>query len=1239
MSKKLHKRVSASLPMLFWLMLLTLLPAQLSARDFEYTYEGQTLTYTVLDEDAKTVETKAGEGYSSDNAGNKVSGGLVIPAHVYDGTNKYTVTALGFRAFCNCSSLTNITIANTVTTIGKYAFLNCDNLRSIIIPNSVTTFDDWVFQYTGLQKLAYPSTIKKPETYHGVQVVEYPADGTYVENGYIWSEDKSHLYFVPIDIKGKFDIPNSVTFIGNAAFAKCGELTSINIPNSVTSIGESAFSNCSGLTNVVIPNSVTSIGGHSFSSCSGLTSIDIPNSVTSIGEFAFYMCGKLTSVVIPNSVTYIGNYAFEYCRLLKKAAYPSSISNPFENYVLALRYPADGTYICEDGYIWSKDKTQLAFVPCNVEGEFSIPNSVTYISNYAFYGCSDLTSIDIPNSVTSIGNNAFADCTGLTSVIIPNSVTNIGQGAFDNCSGLKKAACPSSINSPFSWEIAVCYPKGSIIEDGYIWSEDKTQLYFVPFSVESEYTLPESVASIGKNAFVGCGLTTLNVNSTVVPMMDSEAFAGLYDKCLLNVPDNLFADYMTTSNWYLFEKINNGSTLDNGNFKYRTNPSDGTAILVGPAKQMTEATILAKVSLDNKMYAVKAIGLAAFKGQNLTKVTFRDGIEIIGDNAFYRNNIQELILPESVKSIGDYAFAQNTKLASATIGSGVETIGDYAFHKDALTEVVIPASVKNIGNYAFAENTNLALAAIGSGVETIGDYAFHKDALTEVVVPASVKTIGDYAFAQNTNLASATIGSGVETIGDYAFHKDALAEVVIPASVKTIGDYAFAENTGLKSVTIGSGVESIGNYAFANNTTLASVTIGSGVESIGSYAFYKDALAEVVMPASVTTIGNYAFADNSKLASAVIGYGVETIGDNAFQNCAFTEVIIPANVNKVGKSAFVGNKSLSTVIFSESVNKVMLDTKAFDNLTNLTMGRNYEGQLPTATNIEFGNLFTDITEDFMRGRTSLKSVKFGTGISEIPANAFRGCSLSEVVIPSNITTIGESAFENNNLTNLIIGCGTTEIGQNAFANNNSIATINVTAVEPPVATDDVFTTQNAQLNVLKDSREAYENAVCWYQFEGTDLVPISVFKILNEPVPASTRAAGSNGKQLQFTVSVEPANASLKDCIFWSSSNPEVATVDNNGLVTLTGANEGTAEITARTLYAGVVASTTVTSEGVSGIDDVIFDSSNGNNDSVRPNDIYTIQGVCLKRNASQDDIDALSPGLYIIAGKKVLVK
>lgn len=99
-----------------------------------------------------------------------------------------------------------------------------------------------------------------------------------------------------------------------------------------------------------------------------------------------------------------------------------------------------------------------------------------------------------------------------------------------------------------------------------------------------------------------------------------------------------------------------------------------------------------------------------------------------------------------------------------------------------------------------------------------------------------------------------------------------------------------------------------------------------------------------------------------------------------------------------------------------------------------------------------------------------------------------------------------------------------------------------------------------------------------------------------------------------------------------------MATVDANGVVTFTGAAEGTAEITVKTLYADVLASVKVTADGNidSGINDILNDETDN---AVRPNDIYTLQGVCLKKNASEADINALSPGIYIVAGKKVYVK
>ena len=245
---------------------------------------------------------------------------------------------------------------------------------------------------------------------------------------------------IPSEIDGK-----PVTSIGDSAFEDCTGLTSIMIPNSVTSIGDGAFCRCTGLTSITIPNSVTSIGSWAFEICTSLTSINvasgnnyysdnngvlfnkkktelirypegksqtsytIPNSVTSIGDGAFWNCTGLTSITIPNSVTSTGYGAFKYCSSLTSITIPNSVTSIGD---------------------W-------AFQDCTGLTSITIPNSVTSIGGSAFASCSSLTSITIPNSVTSIGDCAFASCTGLTSITIPNSVTSIGDGAFSDCTGLK----------------------------------------------------------------------------------------------------------------------------------------------------------------------------------------------------------------------------------------------------------------------------------------------------------------------------------------------------------------------------------------------------------------------------------------------------------------------------------------------------------------------------------------------------------------------------------------------------------------------------------------------------------------------------------------------------------------------------------------------------------------------------------------------------------------------------------
>ena len=220
---------------------------------------------------------------------------------------------------------------------------------------------------------------------------------------------------VPVSTSGAITIPSTlggypVTSIGNYALYNCTNLTSVTIPNGVTSIGSSAFSGCSGLASVTIPGGVTSIGNYAFSGCSGLTSVTIPDSVTSIGDSAFDGCSGLTSVHITDIA--------KWCSI----SFGGFSANP-------LCY-------AHNLYLNGAEVTDL-----------TIPDSVTSIRSYAFYGCSGLTSVTIPDSVTSIGDYAFYNCSGLTSVTIPDSVTSIGSYAFRGCSGLTSVTIPNSVTS------------------------------------------------------------------------------------------------------------------------------------------------------------------------------------------------------------------------------------------------------------------------------------------------------------------------------------------------------------------------------------------------------------------------------------------------------------------------------------------------------------------------------------------------------------------------------------------------------------------------------------------------------------------------------------------------------------------------------------------------------------------------------------------------------------------------
>ncbi len=177
------------------------------------------------------------------------------------------VASIGDCAFQGCSRITNIVIPDTVTHIGYNAFAYC-GLTGITIPNSVTSIDEGAFYHCKLTNITIPKSV----TSIGNRVfnVSIGLMGVTVEEGNTKYDSRENCNaIIETDSNtlvfgcNNTIIPNSVTSIGDYAFAECGFLRDITIPNGVTHIGDYAF-DWSGLKSITIPNSVTSIGNYTF---------------------------------------------------------------------------------------------------------------------------------------------------------------------------------------------------------------------------------------------------------------------------------------------------------------------------------------------------------------------------------------------------------------------------------------------------------------------------------------------------------------------------------------------------------------------------------------------------------------------------------------------------------------------------------------------------------------------------------------------------------------------------------------------------------------------------------------------------------------------------------------------------------------------------------------------------------------------------------------------------------------
>ena len=198
----------------------------------------------------------------------------------------------------------------------------------------------------------------------------------------------------------------------------------------------------------------------------------------------------------------------------------------------------------EFGVKYSKDWKRLLKAPTSLSGKYSIRKGVKVIGDRAFFLCRFLTNINIPNSVTTIGDLTFVSCDSLTSINIPNSVTTIGNWGFGACKSLTSITIPNSvvtiIGNPFKEWHGNLYneSKAFIYEDHVLFNKNKTTLIAYR-AKETNYTIPNSVTTIGEEAFWGCKfLVNINIPNSVTTI-GRGAFKYCNSLTNINIPNSV----------------------------------------------------------------------------------------------------------------------------------------------------------------------------------------------------------------------------------------------------------------------------------------------------------------------------------------------------------------------------------------------------------------------------------------------------------------------------------------------------------------------------------------------------------------------------------------------------------------------------------------------------------------------------------------------------------------------------
>lgn len=650
--------------------------------------------------------------------------------------------------------------------------------------------------------------------------------------------------------------------------------------------------------------------------------------------------------------------------------------------------------------------------------------------------------------------------------------------------------------------------------------------------------------------------------------------------------------------------------------------------------------------------SIKTIGGMAFGGcSKLTNIEIPTSVTSIGNNAFSDCiALETIILPEGIKAVGSSVFSGCLSLKDIALPETLESVGQSAFQDCiSLERIELPDSVEVIGYAAFSGCAKLKEFNIPSKVTALGNAMFSGcSSLERIDIPSTVTALGENIFSGCVNLREVNLTDSITEIGQSAFSFcRSLKEIKLPKNLKKINVSLFRYCDSLESVVVPSNVEEINSTAFSDCMRLKSVTLPHSFKdksNLGSRLFSNSPEVIVLLNGNGSIEENYVINNKVNYITIKDGLNLDHETMDLKVNDTYHMNVIQSPYSIVDNKRLTWSSSDTSVVEVDSNGNL----KAVGVGEAIITTRNVNGQEDVCT-ISVDNSKVAI-ESITLDEQSLvmkKGTKSGISATLNPKNTTEDKGISWSTSNPEIATISSTGiiFARKPGTVSITGTssnGLSDTCEITVISEISSVSMNVTAIgleigneqtlrasiNPVDTTDDkTLTWKSSNEKVATVDQNGKVTAIA----KGTSTVTVrsingrtaecvvtvndaSVDIPINSITLNETSVSMEEESTKQLTAAILPANTTMDKTLTWTSNQPDIASVDEHGMITAHKA--GNATITVVSINGKSAECVIMVQPKTIAIDSVLLNKTEV---TLRQDKTYTLQASVLPENTTMD--------------------